>query len=427
MLIIFKFLFFSFLLTVSYASSVCMADCISLTTPHPPSLYEQYCCNDSNSGKTIKWSENNRVKINICPSKIPNSCQRFLSSNCSELFKKNSSALSGYHRINGTYGFIFVVYCNVVDYINGLNLSNCSQVFQERRYVPSGYYTLLAPNGSYISQYCDIVKFINSLSLSNCSQIFEYSSAPSGYYTIQAPNGSCISVYCDMEGDNCDGKGGWMRVGYLNMSEPNATCPPGLSTYKFPKINYSLCDRVHSRSSRCDSAYFSTFGLSYSHVCGFIRGYQYGSGGVDGFYPNVGGSPSIEGAYVDGVSITHGSNPRHHIWTYVAGEWETSKSQNDCPCNSGSTQTTPQYVGNDYYCESGLAVGEDRISAYRDPLWDGMQCDYLETPCCTSPNMPWFVKSYNQSTTDDIELRMCTSEGYPDEATPVDIIELYVR
>ena len=53
--------------------------------------------------------------------------------------------------------------------------------------------------------------------------------AISGYYTIRAPNGSLISVYCDMEGSNCDGKGGWMRVGYLNMSEPSATCPPGLT------------------------------------------------------------------------------------------------------------------------------------------------------------------------------------------------------
>ena len=65
---------------------------------------------------------------------------------------------------------------------------------------------------------------------------------------------------------------------------------------------------------------------------------------------------------------------------------------------------------------------------YNNPLWDGIQCDYLESPCCTFLNMPWFVKSLNQSTTDDIELRMCTScEGYPDESTPVDIIELYVR
>ena len=426
MQIVFKLFFFSFLLTTSYASSVCMADCTSLITPRPPSIYEQYCCNSDNSGKTIKWRENNRVNINFCPSKMPASCQRFLTStNCMKIFKENNSALSGYYRMDGSYGFVFLVYCNIVDYINGLNLSNCSQVFQERSYLPSGYYTLLAPNGSYTSQYCDIVKFINSLSLPNCSQISAYSSAPSSYYTILAPNGSHISVYCGMESSNCDGKGGWMRVGYVNMSEPNATCPPGLYTYNFPNINNSLCDRIHVGSG-CSPAYFSTFGISYSQVCGLVRGYHYG--GVDGIYPNNYGSSSIEGAYVDGVSIIHGNNPRRHIWTYVAGSFETRKSQGDCPCNNGSTQITPAYVGNDYYCESARAEGQSHISFfYDDPLWDGKHCNHLESLCCTSPNMPWFVKFFDYQTIDNIELRMCSSEVYPDEATPVDIIVLYVR
>ena len=70
-----------------------------------------------------------------------------------------------------------------------------------------------AANGSLTFVYCD-------LSFFNCSQIlYVYSLAPSGYYTIQAPNGSLISVYCDMDDSNCDGKGDWMRVGYLNMSQ----------------------------------------------------------------------------------------------------------------------------------------------------------------------------------------------------------------
>ena len=47
--------------------------------------------------------------------------------------------------------------------------------------------------------------------------------------------------------------------------------------------------------------------------------------------------------------------------------------------------------------------------------------------CCTTQNIPWFIKSFNYWTTDDIELRMCSSEGYPNEATPIDIIELYIR
>ena len=36
-----QFFSFSVLLSVSYVSSICMTDCTSLLTTHPPSLYEQ--------------------------------------------------------------------------------------------------------------------------------------------------------------------------------------------------------------------------------------------------------------------------------------------------------------------------------------------------------------------------------------------------
>ena len=52
------------------------------------------------------------------------------------------------------------------------------------------------------------------------------SSASSGYYQIQATNGSAVRVYCDMEGTNCGGEGGWMRVAYLNVTDPSK-CPAG--------------------------------------------------------------------------------------------------------------------------------------------------------------------------------------------------------
>ena len=58
--------------------------------------------------------------------------------------------------------------------------------------------------------------------------------------------------------------------------------------------------------------------------------------------------------YVDSVSITHGSNPRKHIWTYICGQFEQGTNHQNCPCNSGSEATLPSYVGNDYYCESAL-------------------------------------------------------------------------
>ena len=82
---------------------------------------------------------------------------------------------------------------------------------------------------------------------------------PSGCYTIQAPNGSLISVCCDMEGSNCDGKGGWMRVGYLNTNEPNAICPPGLTIKQYNNIGYSLCGRPVSPVGSKTSVFFSTY------------------------------------------------------------------------------------------------------------------------------------------------------------------------
>ena len=53
------------------------------------------------------------------------------------------------------------------------------------------------------------------------------SSASSGYYQLCVPNGSLVQVYCDMEGTNCGGQGGWMRVAHLNMTDPSSQCPAG--------------------------------------------------------------------------------------------------------------------------------------------------------------------------------------------------------
>ena len=44
-----------------------------------------------------------------------------------------------------------------------------------------------------------------------------------------------------MEGQ-CDGKGGWMKVGYINMSEPGNNCLSGLKSYNFEIFNYPFGD-----------------------------------------------------------------------------------------------------------------------------------------------------------------------------------------
>ena len=127
---------------------------------------------------------------------------------------------------------------------------------------------------------------------------------------------------------------------------------------------------------------------------------------------------TFDSYYVDGVSITYGSNPHQHIWTFATGLYETHLYSQACQCNSGSSASPPpSFVDNNYYCKSGV---NDMTHPYifypDDPLWN---CNGPESTCCTNPNMPWFIKTLNEIPT---ELRVC-SERLPYEDTPLDIIE----
>ena len=231
-----------------------------------------------------------------------------------------------------------------------------------------------------------------------------------------------------MKGTHCDGKGGWTRVVYLNMTESGATCPPGLTLQKYNNIDHDLCGRTSSSSSGgCSSTTFSTLDLKYYKVCGQVRGYQYWS--PDAFYSL---SKGIDSYYVDGISITYGQNPRTHIWTYACGVREDYVNTAGCPCNTGYSEgrnVISSFVGNHYYCESGLDPGKQGIQvlSVNDSLWDGKNCDSKEASCCTNSKMPWFYRILDDITQYDIEPRVCGDQSISDEDTPLDTIELYVR
>ena len=262
----------------------------------------------------------------------------------------------------------------------------------------------------------------------SCQEIFYcFPSAPSGYYQIRVPNGSLVQVYCDMEGTNCGGEGGWMRVTFVNMSQSGATCPQGLTQTTLSGL--TLCGR--NGPVGCQRTEFSTLGLNYSQVCGQLRGYQRGSPDAFGAY-NLNPSESIDDPYVDGASITYGSAPRKHIWTYANGVnlvyHQTHGKKLNCPCNEGNPAVAPPYVGSDYYCETGDNDETccDLTLFSNDPLWDGQQCPGEEALCCTHPNMPWFKKTLSETTTEDIELRVCGDETTGNEDTLLQVIELFV-
>ncbi len=91
-------------------------------------------------------------------------------------------------------------------------------------------------------------------------------------------------------------------------------------------------------------------------------------------------------------------------------------------------QYIPEFVGNDYFCDSGA---HDKVPAPStfypdDPLWDGSGCGLAST-CCTFNNPSFFNKVLPQTTTDDIEVRLCADEdGITNEDSPIELIELYI-
>ena len=228
---------------------------------------------------------------------------------------------------------------------------------------------------------------------------------------------NCPSEY------TCGGTGGWRRVVYLNMTDRHTTCPSGWQLTGYSK---RTCGRVSTGDNICDSAILPVCGGQYNKICGRITAYQYG--GPDAFFNR---GRSIDQAYACGVSVTHGT-PRNHIWTFAAGTSEGTVSfgrNYACPCDGGFN-IVPQFVANDYFCESGINEpyidNRHRIFHPNDPLWDGEDCLPSST-CCSLHNPPYFVNQLPTSTTDDIEARICVDDGIQYANIAVELVELYVQ
>ena len=221
----------------------------------------------------------------------------------------------------------------------------------------------------------------------------------------------------------CNGTPGWRRVAFINMTDTSYNCPTGLNLTSYSK---RTCGRSHTTAG-CSSTTFSVGGLPYSRVCGRMRGYQFGA--TNAFHITQG----IDSYYVDGISLAHGgAGRRQHIWTFAAGISEVSSGPPtlECPCDTANYDHVPAFVGNDYFCESGLHSEfvdlADVIFYPNDVLWDGQNCTSTST-CCQLNNPPWFTKNLPTATTDDIELRICTSGEPILDDVPIELIELYVQ
>ena len=246
----------------------------------------------------------------------------------------------------------------------------------------------------------------------------------SGWYVIRNTLGQASSQYCNMDMVGCEREGGWMRVANLDMTQAEEECPS-----EFQNITASgkrLCGRPGPPG--CVSVMFPTNNVPYNRVSGRVIAYQDKT--PDAQCPYIGFHTdnqihTLEEAYIDGVSITHGS-PRQHIWSFIASVDESHTGCHGCPCYTHFTGTRVPFIGDNFFCDSASETWQGYIFFPDDPLWDGQGCG-SNNKCCSFNNPPWFCTELNQHTLDDIELRLCADQLTTDEDVPIEIIELYVQ
>ena len=257
-----------------------------------------------------------------------------------------------------------------------------------------------------------------TLSPSSCRDINHIlPNSPSGYYHVNIDQ----SIYCNM-GELCGEKGGWTRLGCLNMSDPTNNCPSNLEEILYSNHGIRTCRRSMPDAG-CTSLNLSTNDIPYTQICGRVIGYQ--KGRTDALH-NI--DRGIDSYYLDGVSITRGSAPREHVWSFIVGQRSNIPSSSNCPCNNGPTVSVPGFIGDHYYCESGNNYSQNnRTRFYPDPLWDGKDCPSLESSCCKSEDLPWFHRDYNASSASDLELRVCRNANRYNEDILIEMYEIYIK
>jgi len=222
-------------------------------------------------------------------------------------------------------------------------------------------------------------------------QLNPFSRGKNGKYWIRTNDG-LHTVNCNMK-LTCGGvEGGWMQVVDVDMNQDNA-CPGAWQSITSPR---RLC--VGGVDAGCDSAHFSTNGVTFDHICGQTKSYQ------KGFPDAFSTIQSINEPYADGISITLGS-PRQHVWTYtVTASDDFNYKSSNCPCAQVPGTPPPAFVKDDYYCESGTTGTTVHANFYlSDPLWDGDGCPD-SSGCCALLGMPWFYRRIPTRVSKDIEV-----------------------
>ena len=161
---------------------------------------------------------------------------------------------------------------------------------------------------------------------------------PSGVYMIRSTEDNAAMQYCITDVSySCNGTAGiWKRVAYLNTQSFPIQCPEGFKILNNSNISIS-CSREDNIEG-CTLVIFKTQGISYSHICGTIRGSY--TGNPDGFVSHIAAvrlnntmQNLLDSNYLDGVSLTYNNETfsKQHIWSFTARTcFKTNCSNNYC-------------------------------------------------------------------------------------------------
>jgi hypothetical protein len=223
--------------------------------------------------------------------------------------------------------------------------------------------------------------------------------AKSKLYVIGTP-GRTQRLFCDMKTVRCGIRGGWTRIADVDMSF-NGYCPYGLET--FTHGGKRLCRRG-TTSPGCSSTFFNTRKIPFSKVCGRVA--AYGCKTLDSFrYYKI--SQTIDDAYMDGISITHGpTNNRKHVYTFAADYSRFSSSP-------------VPFVGNNWITD--LIYPHECFST---KLFDGQSCRFKHS--CSVSGQPFFCLTVATEVKEQIELRLCRDSDRGNEDVALGEVELFI-
>lgn len=215
----------------------------------------------------------------------------------------------------------------------------------------------------------------------------------------------------------CPGEG-WVEVARFEANATNS-CPGGWEK--------RAEDPPHCRlpNPGCFLASYEAHSVKYRHVCGRLLGYQIGK--TTAFFPSVTSSVRIDDPYLDGVSITRGSSPKEHVWSFAAGiSSDADNPDYRCPCAPNTEASAPSYVGSNYFCNSAVSGPANFRTIYSEnPLWDAQGCSPGD-PCCM--HNQYFFAELPEESCEPLDVRLCLSGTDEDRVNVgVSYIELYVR